>query len=244
MDDASHAIVEGMSDNRNRPKAVVLLSGGLDSATTLAVAQHDGYQVYALSVDYGQRHWRELECASAQARLQGTVEHRIVQIDLRAIGGSALTAEFEVPKVHSAESIGQGIPITYVPARNTILLAVCLGYAETVGAFDLFIGANAVDYSGYPDCRPVFLQAFESLANVATAAGIEGKGTYRVHAPLIDLTKAQIIRLGTSLGVDYSRTLSCYDPDAKGKPCGGCDSCILRAKGFAEAGLTDPVLFN
>lgn len=229
-----------MSDNRNQPKAVVLLSGGLDSATTLAVARRDGFQAYALSVDYGQRHRRELECAATQARLQGVVEHRIVTVDLRTIGGSALTADIDVPH-NQGESIGQGIPITYVPARNTILLAVCLGYAETVGAFDLFIGANALDYSGYPDCRPAFLQAFENLANVATAAGIEGKGKFLVRAPLIDLTKAEIIRLGTSLGVDYSLTLSCYDPSQAGQSCGKCDSCVLRAKGFAEAGIVDPI---
>jgi 7-cyano-7-deazaguanine synthase len=231
-------IVEVMSENRNRAKAVVLLSGGLDSATTLAVARRDGFDVYALSVDYGQRHRRELECAAAQARLQGVIEHRVVRIDLRAIGGSALTADIEVPK----NRVGEEIPITYVPARNTILLAVCLGYAETVSAFDLFVGANAVDYSGYPDCRPAFLEAFESLANVATAAGIEGKGRFRVRAPLIELTKAEIIRRGTSLGVDYSQTLSCYDPDSAGRSCGRCDSCVLRAKGFAEAGLTDPLI--
>src|SRR5262245_6255406 len=217
-----------MPGNRNQAKAVVLLSGGLDSATTLAIARRDGFAVYALSVDYGQRHRRELECAAAQARLQGVVEHRIVTVDLRAIGGSALTDAVDVPKDRSHDAIGQGIPVTYVPARNTVLLALCLGYAETVGAFDLFIGANASDYSGYPDCRPEFLEAFARLANVATAAGVEGKVTYLVQAPLIRLTKAEIILLGTSLGVDYGQTLSCYDPDDAGRACGRCDSCRLR----------------
>jgi 7-cyano-7-deazaguanine synthase len=221
---------------------VVLLSGGLDSATTLAVARRDGFATNALSVDYGQRHRHELERAAAQARLQGAVEHRVVKVDLRAIGGSALTDDLNVPKDRSSEVIGQGIPITYVPARNTVLLALCLGFAEAIGAFDLFIGANAIDYSGYPDCRPAFLEAFEKLANVATAAGVEGKETFRVRAPLIEMTKAEIIRLGTSLGVDYGNTLSCYDPDNAGRACGRCDSCQLRAKGFAEAGLVDPAL--
>jgi 7-cyano-7-deazaguanine synthase len=223
-------------------RAVVLLSGGLDSATTLAVARSDGHDVYALSVDYGQRHRGELDRAAAQARLQGAAEHRVVRIDLRAIGGSALTDDMAVPKDRSHDAIGHGVPVTYVPARNTVLLALCLGYAEVVGAFDLFIGANAVDYSGYPDCRPEFLQAFERLANVATKAAVEGQGTYRVHAPLLSLTKADIIRLGTTLGVDYGQTLSCYDPDAMGRACGRCDSCQLRRKGFAEAGLPDPAL--
>lgn len=229
-----------MSEQRQQAKAVILLSGGLDSATTLAVARRDGFQVYALSVDYGQRHRRELECAAAQARLQGSVEHRLVKIDLRAIGGSALTADIDVPKNRPTPAMAEAIPVTYVPARNTILLGLCLGYAETVGAFDLFIGANAVDYSGYPDCRPAFLAAFGQLANLATAAGVEGRGVFRVRAPLIAMTKAEIIKLGVSLGVDYGQTLSCYDPNADGKPCGHCDSCLLRAKGFAEAGATDP----
>jgi 7-cyano-7-deazaguanine synthase len=221
-------------------RAVVLLSGGLDSATTLAVALADGHEVYALSVDYGQRHRRELDSAAAQARLQGAKEHRVVKLDLRAVGGSALTDTIDVPKDRSHEAIGLGVPVTYVPARNTILLGLCLGYAEVVGAFDLYIGANAIDYSGYPDCRPEFLQAFERLANLATKAATEEQGSYRVHAPLLRLTKAQIIRLGTRLGVDYGQTLSCYDPDGQGRPCGRCDSCQLRQKGFAEAGLTDP----
>jgi 7-cyano-7-deazaguanine synthase len=222
------------------PRAVVLLSGGLDSATTLAVARSEGFEVYALSVDYGQRHRGELDYAAAQARLQGAAEHRVIRLDLRAVGGSALTDDIAVPKDRSHDAIGHGVPVTYVPARNTVLLALCLGYAEVVGGFDLFIGANAIDYSGYPDCRPEFLTAFERLANLATKAATEGKGTYRVHAPLIALTKADIIRLGTKLGVEYGQTLSCYDPGAAGRPCGRCDSCRLRMKGFADAGLTDP----
>jgi 7-cyano-7-deazaguanine synthase len=226
------------------PRAVVLLSGGLDSATTLAVARSEGYSVYALSVDYGQRHRRELDLASAQARRQGVQDHRIVRLDLRAIGGSALTDAIEVPKDRSQEALAHGVPITYVPARNTVLLALCLGYAEVVGAFDLFIGANAIDYSGYPDCRPEFLEAFGRLANLATKAAAEGKGKYRVHSPLISLTKADIIRLGTRLGVDYAQTLSCYDPDDDGRSCGRCDSCLLRKKGFAEAGVIDPIQYQ
>jgi 7-cyano-7-deazaguanine synthase len=222
------------------PRAVVLLSGGLDSATTLAVARSDGFEVHAVSVDYGQRHRAELDFAATQARLQEAKEHRVIRLDLRAIGGSALTGDVAVPKDRMPDAIGEGIPITYVPARNTVLLALCLGYAEVIGAFDLFIGANAIDYSGYPDCRPEFLQEFERLANLATKAAVEGKGRFRVHAPLLSLTKADIIRLGAKLGVDFGQTLSCYDPDAKGRPCGRCDSCQLRQKGFADAGLTDP----
>lgn len=222
------------------PRAVVLLSGGLDSATALAVALQEGYDVFALSVDYGQRHKVELVRAAEIAQQMRLSEHRTVQLDLRAIGGSALTAEITVPKDRSEAAIGHGVPVTYVPARNTILLGLALGYAETVGAFDLFIGANVLDYSGYPDCRPEFLTAFENLANLATKAGTEGTGRFRVHAPLLKLTKAEIIRLGTTLGVDYSKTLSCYDPDTTGRACGHCDSCQLRRKGFAEAGITDP----
>jgi 7-cyano-7-deazaguanine synthase len=224
--------------------AVVLLSGGLDSATTLAIARAAGDQVYALSVDYGQRHRLELECAAVQARLQGAVEHRTVRLDLRAMGGSALTDNLDVPKDRSADAMGHGIPVTYVPARNTILLGLSLGYAEVVGAFDLYFGANAVDYSGYPDCRPEFLEQFERLANVATKAAVEGKGSFRLHAPLLRLTKAEIIRLGTRLGVNYGQTHSCYDPDEQGRACGRCDSCQLRLKGFAEAGLNDPIPYQ
>ena len=226
------------------PKAVVLLSGGLDSTTTLAVARSWGFDVYALSVDYGQRHRVELERADRVAKTLGAVEHRTVRLDLRAIGGSALTAGIDVPKRRAADDMAQGIPVTYVPARNTILLGLALGYAETVAAFDLFIGANVLDYSGYPDCRPEFLAAFEGLANLATKAGVEGDGKFRVHAPLLKLTKAEIIREGTRLGVDYSQTLSCYDPDERGRACGQCDSCLLRKKGFEEAGVPDPTMYR
>jgi 7-cyano-7-deazaguanine synthase len=225
------------------PKAVVLLSGGLDSTTALAVAQSRGFEVYALSVDYGQRHKVELQRAAAVAEAMGAVEHRTVSLDLRQIGGSALTADIDVPKDRSADDMGHGVPVTYVPARNTILLGLALGYAEVVGAFDLFIGANVLDYSGYPDCRPEFLSAFEALADLATKAGVEG-GKFRVHSPLLKMTKAEIIREGVRLGVDYSQTLSCYDPDATGRACGTCDSCLLRKKGFAEAGVTDPTTYR
>lgn len=225
------------------PKAVVLLSGGLDSTTTLAIARAGGFEVFALSVDYGQRHRVELERAAAIARALDAAEHRTVTLDLRAIGGSALTADIAVPRDRPADDMNHGIPVTYVPARNTILLGLALGYAETVGAFDLFIGANVLDYSGYPDCRPEFLDAFECLANLATKAGVEGAGKFRVHAPLLKLTKAEIIREGVKLGVDYALTLSCYDPDATGRACGRCDSCQLRKKGFAEAGVQDPTVY-
>jgi 7-cyano-7-deazaguanine synthase len=224
-------------------KAVVLLSGGLDSATCLAIGKSRGFAVYALSVDYGQRHRIELERAAKIASAIGTVEHRIVSIDLRSIGGSALTAAIDVPKGRTADDMGHGIPVTYVPARNTILLAIALGHAETVGAFDIFIGANVLDYSGYPDCRPEFLNAFAKLANLATKAGVEGAGSFQIHAPLLQMTKADIIREGTRLGVDYSLTLSCYDPDTRGRACGTCDSCQLRKKGFAEAGMADPTVY-
>jgi 7-cyano-7-deazaguanine synthase len=227
-----------------QPKAVVLLSGGLDSTTAFAVARSRGFDVHALSVDYGQRHRVELERAAIVARALGAREHRTVRLDLRAIGGSALTADVEVPKDRSAEDMAHGIPVTYVPARNTILLGLALGYAETVGAFDIFLGANILDYSGYPDCRPEFLMAFENLANLATKAGVEGAGRFRIHSPLLKMTKAEIIREGTRLGVDYSLTLSCYDPDAAGRACGRCDSCLLRKKGLAEAGVPDPTNYR
>jgi 7-cyano-7-deazaguanine synthase len=225
-------------------KAVVLLSGGLDSTTALAVARSRGFECYALSVDYGQRHRVELDRAAAVAKGLGAVEHRVVTIDLRQIGGSALTADIAVPKDRDAGEMGHGVPVTYVPARNTVLMGLALGYAEVVGAFDLFIGANVLDYSGYPDCRPEFLAAFESLANLATKAGTEGAGRFRVHSPLLKMTKAEIIREGARLGVDYAQTLSCYDPDAAGRACGHCDSCLLRKKGFAEAGVPDPTLYR
>jgi 7-cyano-7-deazaguanine synthase len=221
-------------------KAVVLLSGGLDSTTTLAVAKAQGSAVHALSVDYGQRHRVELERADRIAKALGAVEHRTVRLDLRAIGGSALTAAIDVPKGRSADDMSHGIPVTYVPARNTLLLGLALGYAETIGAFDLFIGANVLDYSGYPDCRPEFLAAFERVANLGTKAGAEGTGRFRVHAPLLRMTKADIIRLGTRLGLDYSQTLSCYDPNDAGRACGTCDSCKLRRKGFEVAEVPDP----
>jgi 7-cyano-7-deazaguanine synthase len=224
-------------------RAVVLLSGGLDSSTTLALAQEQGFEVAALSVDYGQRHRLELDCARRLAEARG-VKHTVVAVDLRAIGGSALTADLAVPVDRSDQEIGQGIPVTYVPARNTVLLSLALGLAEVVGAFDLFIGANVIDYSGYPDCRPEYLAQFEKLANLATRAGVEGRGTFRVHAPLIHLTKAGIIELGTRLGVDYALTLSCYQPDAEGRSCGRCDSCQLRRKGFEQAGRQDPARYR
>lgn len=226
------------------PRAVVLLSGGLDSTTTFAVAKAAGFDVYALSVDYGQRHRVELERAAAVATAMGAADHRTVRLDLRQIGGSALTADIAVPKDRSADDLGHGVPVTYVPARNTILLGLALGYAEVVGAFDLFIGANVLDYSGYPDCRPEFLWAFEALANLATKAGVEGAGRFKVHAPLLKMTKAEIIREGVRLGVDYALTLSCYDPDPQGRACGHCDSCQLRKKGFAEAGVADPTPYQ
>lgn len=224
-------------------KAVVLLSGGLDSATVLALARDQGYALYTLSIDYGQRHRIELLQAKKIAQQMGVIEHKIISIDLRSIGGSALTSSIAVPKDRPEESISMGIPVTYVPARNTIFLSCCLGYAEVIGAFDLFIGANAIDYSGYPDCRPEFLQAFEKLANLATKASVEGIGKFTIHAPLVNLSKAEIIRRGTALGVNYAETISCYDPDINGLACGHCDSCLLRRKGFADAGLPDPTRY-
>jgi 7-cyano-7-deazaguanine synthase len=221
--------------------AVVLLSGGLDSATVLAVARSQGYACHALSFDYGQRHRHELEAAARVSKSLGAVEHRVCQLDLRVFCRSALTSEIEVPKDRAESEMSTGIPITYVPARNTIFLSVALGWAEVLGAHDLFLGVNAVDYSGYPDCRPEFISAFEQLANLATKAGVEGT-RFQIHTPLIQLTKAQIIELGNQLGVDYGQTHSCYDPSPEGVPCGHCDSCQLRAKGFAEAGLSDPAL--
>ena len=223
--------------------AVVLLSGGLDSTTVLALAIPRGYRVHALSVRYGQRHAPEIEAARRIAERYG-VEHRVVDVDLRAIGGSALTAEIPVPKGRSEAERTDGIPVTYVPARNTVLLALALAWSEVVGAADIFIGVNAIDYSGYPDCRPAFLAAFERLASVATKAAVEGTLRVRIHAPLIDLTKREIIALGRSLGVDYAPTISCYDPDPSGAACGRCDACQLRLKGFADAGAEDPALYR
>jgi len=219
-------------------KAVCLLSGGLDSSTCLAVARRADFDCYALSFDYGQRHRVELEAAARIAKACGAREHRVVTIDLRAFGGSALTADIDVPKTGV---IGAGIPITYVPARNTIFLAFAMAWAEVLECSDVFIGVNAIDYSGYPDCRPAFIEAFERMANLATKAGVEGRTRLRIHAPLASLDKAAIVRLGVDLGVDFSLTHSCYDPDSSGRRCGACDSCVLRARGFAEAGLTDPL---
>ena len=220
-------------------KAVCLLSGGLDSATCLAVARRDGFASYALSFDYGQRHIYELEAAARVAAALGAADHRVARIDLRMFGGSALTAGIDVPKHRSAAEMETGIPITYVPARNTIFLSFAMAWAEVLGASDIFLGVNAVDYSGYPDCRPEFVAAFEAMANLATKTGVEGTTALKVHTPLINLSKSEIIRLGLSLGVDYGLTHSCYDPGADGRPCGGCDSCLLRAKGFEEAGVRD-----
>jgi 7-cyano-7-deazaguanine synthase len=223
--------------------AVVLLSGGLDSATTLAIARSQSYETYALSFAYGQRHSRELDSASHVAAALGAKNRLVLTLDLRAIGGSALTGDLAVPKSRTAGEIAVGIPVTYVPARNTIFLAHALAWAEVLGAEDVFFGANVVDYSGYPDCRPEYLQAFERLADLATKAGVEGKSRFSIHAPLIRMTKAEIIRTGHALGVDFSLTWSCYEPTADGRPCGLCDSCTLRKKGFAEAGLTDPLYY-
>jgi 7-cyano-7-deazaguanine synthase len=221
--------------------AVVLLSGGLDSATAAAVARAEGFDLHALSIDYGQRHRCELEAAQRVGQSLGVQRHVTLKVDLTPIGASALTAKIAVPKARSRAEMEVGIPITYVPARNTVFLALAMGYAETVGAADIFLGVNAIDYSGYPDCRPEFIAAFERLANLATKAGVEGSLQFKLHTPLIELTKAQIIRRGAELGVDYSLTHSCYDPDAAGRACGVCDSCLLRRQGFAEAGLMDPL---
>lgn len=225
------------------PKAVVLLSGGLDSATVLAIARRDGYQPYALSFDYGQRHAFELEAARRVAASIGAAEHRIAAIDLRVFGGSALTADIDVPKGRNPAAMSAGIPITYVPARNTIFLSFALAWAEVLGSNDIFLGVNALDYSGYPDCRPEFIAAFETMANLATKAGVEGRQKLKIHTPLIAMTKAQIVRTGLDLGVDYSLTSSCYDPSPEGQPCGQCDSCLLRQKGFRENGLEDPLQY-
>jgi 7-cyano-7-deazaguanine synthase len=223
-------------------KAIVLLSGGLDSATTLAIARQEGFACYALTFRYGQRHQRETDAARRVARSLGVVEHRLMEIDLAAFGGSALTdLHREVPKDRQDLGEATSIPATYVPARNTIFLSYALAWAEVLGAFDIFIGVNATDYSGYPDCRPEFIAAFEKMTNLATAAAVEGRGRYEIHVPIIRMTKAEIIRTGTRLGVDYSLTHSCYDPDPQGRSCGRCDSCRLRLKGFAEAGLQDPI---
>ena len=232
-----------MGAEANARPAVVLVSGGLDSATTLAVAKREGFAVYALSFDYGQRHRHELVAANEVCAANGVVAHRTIAIDLRQLGGSALTDEIDVPVDRRVAEMEAAIPVTYVPARNTIFLSIALGWAEVLGSSDLFAGVNAVDYSGYPDCRPEYIAAFEQLARLATKTGVEGTAHWRIHTPLIDLTKAEIIRLGDQLGVDYGITHSCYDPDREGRACGRCDSCRLRRLGFAEAGVPDPTRY-
>lgn len=224
-------------------KAIVLSSGGLDSTTVMAMAKTEGFEIYSLSFFYGQRHAFELEAAKKIAHELGVRQHLVIDLDLRKIGGSALTAEIEIPKSRDNHSMAAEIPVTYVPARNTIFLAHALAWAEVLGAFDIFIGVNAIDYSGYPDCRPQFILAFEKMANLATKAGVGGTSTIRIHAPLISMTKAQIIRRGIDLGIDYAMTHSCYDPTPQGHACGGCDSCVLRKKGFKEAGIQDPTKY-
>lgn len=228
--------------NAKKKKAIVLLSGGLDSATVLALAKKEGYDLYALSFQYGQRHSLELDCAVEQA-LGNVVEHKIIEIDLTAFGGSALTEDIDVPKHESMADLSDDIPITYVPARNTIFLSYALAWAEVLKAFDLFIGVNALDYSGYPDCRPEFIAAYETMANLATVTGVQGQ-RLTIHTPLIHLTKAEIIQQGLELGVNYAKTTSCYDPAPDGRACGHCDSCLLRLNGFNQAGLKDPRLYS
>jgi len=236
-----------MNDNNTKAdkKAVILLSGGLDSATTLAIAHNEGFECYALTFRYGQRHKREIEAAKKIASSKAAAEHRIIDIELAQFGGSALTdSKIEVPKDRTDLDQHDQIPLTYVPARNMIFLSYALAWAEVLGAFDIFIGVNITDYSGYPDCRGEFIAAFEKTANLATAAAIQNKGRYRIHTPIINMTKAEIIRTGTKLGVDFALTHSCYDPDQQGRNCGRCDSCRLRLKGFMEAGLDDPVEYQ
>lgn len=223
--------------------AVVLLSGGLDSATVASIALRDGFDVYALSFNYGQRHSAELEAARRVAKHVGVKDHKTIPIDLRSFGGSALTADIDVPKGRDVEEMSDSIPVTYVPARNTIFLSFALAWAEVLGSADVFIGVNALDYSGYPDCRPEFVEAYERMARIATKAGVEGT-ELSIHAPLIHMTKAEIVELGTALGVDYGLTVSCYDADATGAACGLCDSCVLRRKGFADAGIPDPTRYQ
>jgi 7-cyano-7-deazaguanine synthase len=224
-------------------KAVVLLSGGLDSATALAEARAQGFSTYALTVNYGQRHAVERDAAQRVARFLGALKHIELSVDLRTFGGSALTSDIEVPKDRLAGEISTGIPITYVPARNTVMLSLALAWAETLGAYDIFVGVNCIDYSGYPDCRPEYLEAFESMANLATRDGVEGRGRFRIHAPLLKMTKEQIIERGIALGVDYGLTHSCYDPSEAGVSCGRCDSCTIRLSAFANLGLMDPIRY-
>ncbi len=228
----------------SQPKAVILLSGGLDSATALSIAKSEGYQLYALTFRYGQRHALEIEAAKKIALQASAVQHIIADIDLRVFGGSALTDDIDVPKGRQLEEMGQGIPATYVPARNTIFLSFALAWAEVLGSSDIFIGVNALDYSGYPDCRPEYIEAYQTLANLATKAGVERRQRLRIHTPLIMLSKSQIIRRGLELGVDYSLTLTCYDPSSEGSACGQCDSCLLRLKGFRENNVTDPARYQ
>lgn len=229
--------------NKAAKPAVVLVSGGMDSAVVLAIAREQGYAAHALSVRYGQRHTSELEAAERVARMLGAVAHKTVNVDLRSFGGSALTDDIDVPTDADGHAIGAGIPSTYVPARNTIMLSLALGWAEVLGATDLFCGVNAVDYSGYPDCRPEFIAGFEQLANLATKAGVEGS-QFRVHAPLLRMSKADIVREGLRLGVDFAQTVSCYQADDAGRACGVCDACRLRRQGFAQAGVADPTLYR
>jgi 7-cyano-7-deazaguanine synthase len=224
-----------------KPRAVVLLSGGLDSTTVLAIALSRGFETYAMSFRYGQRHVVELEKAAEVAQRLGAARHTVVDVDLRAFGGSALTSDVAVPKGRSAADMSHGIPITYVPARNTIFLSFALAWAEVLGSSDIFVGVNAIDYSGYPDCRPEYIAAYERMANLATKAGVEGKQKLTIHAPLVTMSKSDIIKAGMALGVDFSMTCSCYDPGPNGEPCGGCDACVLRAQGFAAAGIPDPL---
>jgi 7-cyano-7-deazaguanine synthase len=225
-------------------RAVCLLSGGLDSSTCLAIARSEGFECFALSFDYGQRHKFELEAAKNVAASLGAAEHKVIALDLRAFGGSALTADIDVPKSRSGDEMGAGIPVTYVPARNTIFLSLALAWAEVLGAADIFIGVNAIDYSGYPDCRPEYIEAFTKMADLATRSGVEGTTKLKIHTPLIHLSKAGITELAAELGVDFGLTFTCYDPDGDGRPCGLCDACQLRLKGFAEAGLTDPLAYQ
>jgi 7-cyano-7-deazaguanine synthase len=227
-----------------QPKAVVLLSGGVDSATALAIARRDGFELYALTFRYGQRHAIEIEAARRVAEASRVARHEIVEFDLRRFGGSALTDNIPIPKDRSPDAMGRDIPVTYVPARNTIFLSFALAWAEVVAAADIFVGVNALDYSGYPDCRPEYIAAFEAMSNLATKAGVEGRQRLRIHTPLIALSKEQIIRTGFSLGVDYALTASCYDPSPASEACGRCDACVLRLKGFADAGVRDPIRYR
>jgi 7-cyano-7-deazaguanine synthase len=225
-------------------KAVVLLSGGLDSTTVAAIAKQQGYAVYALSFDYGQNHKLELESAARVAQALGLAQHVVVKVDLRSFGGSALTSDMPIPKHRSSDEIGHGVPVTYVPARNTVFLSLALAWAETLNAVDIFLGVNALDYSGYPDCRPEFIAAFERMANLGTKIGTEGGERIRIHTPLISMTKKEIVQTGLSLGVDFSITTTCYDPGPTGEACSHCDACLLRLKGFAEAGIADPARYR